>query len=1408
MILPFPRTLQRAGLIHLLAAPALLAGLHNTSQIRWLVHVPHLPGTRLHQAWLAQDLASGRLLVVDREGAAEPWLRDEGEGPAARFLEPVLLEVRPIREGEEQLWAAVLVDPRRHAVWRIDAQGGLTVLAGSPGRRGYEDGKAVDARFDTPAAVAWGGDGAVYVADAANACIRMIRDGAVTTLAGSPLSLPGLQDGTGAGARFWRPGAIAVHAATGLVLVCDRHSVRSVTSQGVVKTVAGGWKPGFEDALPGRAAGSACLRAPVSLRCDGDRLGILDQDGAAVRALDLAPGTPGLGALSTLIKATPQGDGKDAPPPDGGEDSGPDVPPIHSGFLSYCLGLDGADSDGPRCHDPIPLVALARVDQDTLALRAGTWLGVDRSGGSILRLSPRGYGFWLGATDPGAPAADGEGPFARFDQPAAIAIRPRFPAPLLSAEDAPWEAVIVDQGSHALRRVDDKAVVTTLAGVPGREGHRDGKAAQALFRRPAGAAYGRDGAVYVADQGNRCIRRIHLGEVTTVAGGPSNPFQDGPAADAGFLRPGAMALDLANGDLYLCDRHAIRVLTESGQVRTVAGPELKSGLTFPSGLALSGGELFIADPGNRAVRVLDLRPDSPGHGQLTTLAGPKELGGEDQAPAALAFGAFDRCRVVLNPVRKPGASRILELTLERGHQARLLGTEPAGSVSAVPWSHSRPGPLEPKAGRAAASSPGDGKSQGGDGKSSRGPAAQPYRPGKERMLIGERTSNKGRPANAGFIANLGMYPTALTTLADGSLVAYHGELPAGTSLEYLVMEHQMREVGLAPHQFVHLYRERPRSNVWRYQVIPCRMAWHPGECRQLRAGPDNTLLFLDGDNALFRLQLARKGASWEMSKATPVYPLDQPASRLECGLPMGEPWIAPGPGGTLALGWADRVSVLPAHGTRQDTIRWPYGQAPGGADYEKSRRAAAYVAGQAPSPAVEAAWAAEFAQEARKGTLQSLFRAPTDAPVLVTHAADGTLFGLDGPGRTAFMVDPGGTRTELATALNWPGAFQPRQIVAQGGALFAAGLEQPDGSDFIYKRFVPSGQAGQLGQVEDLKITTTRLGQLAVTPEGDLMIAEPFLLRIIPNEAWTAQTADPQVEAREREAAEAAWRDLEKELLAEADAAAAKRALAAPAGPEAAAGSAAEDESGTEDDEAGDPFESGSAPAPSSRPAGRPARASRPAGAARPAARYVPVRGDRYWAGLRNLVERFANSSRFESGFNEMQGRHAFSAHCNDHDYKSTGESKARIDRQLRLGAGAVRPGRSDGRFTLPFKTVQKIVRAMLLNTSLANPAEALQAWEQANRPARPGFPFGLYVQDGHAQRANRIVLEIRDLRTFVKRLGLDRYSLEDLAARDYRTGVTERPDQPPAFTYGLRVVLFEGCAGIATVHPCGETTH
>lgn len=58
---------------------------------------------------------------------------------------------------------------------------------------------------------------------------------------------------------------------------------------------------------------------------------------------------------------------------------------------------------------------------------------------------------------------------------------------------------------------DDKAVVTTAIGIPGSAGFVEGGPDKALFRYPRGVAVNADGSiVYVADTGNRCIRRLTI----------------------------------------------------------------------------------------------------------------------------------------------------------------------------------------------------------------------------------------------------------------------------------------------------------------------------------------------------------------------------------------------------------------------------------------------------------------------------------------------------------------------------------------------------------------------------------------------------------------------------------------------------------------------------------------------------------------------------------------------------------------------------------------------------------------------------------------------------------------------------------------------------------------------------------
>jgi sugar lactone lactonase YvrE len=76
-----------------------------------------------------------------------------------------------------------VTERERHRVLKVAPDGTVTTLAGS-GERGFQDGPAMEARFQAPAGLAADGAGNVYVADSGNHCIPMVSpDGVVSTLA-------------------------------------------------------------------------------------------------------------------------------------------------------------------------------------------------------------------------------------------------------------------------------------------------------------------------------------------------------------------------------------------------------------------------------------------------------------------------------------------------------------------------------------------------------------------------------------------------------------------------------------------------------------------------------------------------------------------------------------------------------------------------------------------------------------------------------------------------------------------------------------------------------------------------------------------------------------------------------------------------------------------------------------------------------------------------------------------------------------------------------------------------------------------------------------------------------------------------------------------------------------------------
>jgi hypothetical protein len=179
---------------------------------------------------------------------------------------------------------------------------------------------------------------------------------------------------------------------------------------------------------------------------------------------------------------------------------------------------------------------------------------------------------------------------------------------------------IADTFNHTIRRFDlEKGILSTLAGQKGEEGYADGKGGEAKFNFPRGVAIiGK--AVYVADTINSVIRRIDLqtGIVSTLAGKAGMiGIQDGFAEKVRFYFPYGLTSD--GGDLYVADtlNHAIRrVNCETKEVETLVGGKgvgLVDGLgdqakfNAPFNIATDGKVMFVADTLNNAIRKVDLK---------------------------------------------------------------------------------------------------------------------------------------------------------------------------------------------------------------------------------------------------------------------------------------------------------------------------------------------------------------------------------------------------------------------------------------------------------------------------------------------------------------------------------------------------------------------------------------------------------------------------------------------------------------------------------------------------------------------------------------------------------------------------------------------------------------------------------
>jgi uncharacterized protein (TIGR03437 family) len=153
-----------------------------------------------------------------------------------------------------------------------------------------------------------------------------------------------------------------------------------------------------------------------------------------------------------------------------------------------------------------------------------------------------------------------------------------------------------------------------------------GAAINALLNDPVALAVDASGNLYISDSGNNAIRKVDThGIITTVVGdGTGNAGfvgDGGPATEAELNGPKGIAFD-TYGNLYIADtvNSRIRMVEGTGIITTIAGNgspgddgdggvALSAALNFPSGMAVNGGKVYIADYSNNAIRMLT--PDAP-----------------------------------------------------------------------------------------------------------------------------------------------------------------------------------------------------------------------------------------------------------------------------------------------------------------------------------------------------------------------------------------------------------------------------------------------------------------------------------------------------------------------------------------------------------------------------------------------------------------------------------------------------------------------------------------------------------------------------------------------------------------------------------------------------------------------------
>lgn len=522
--------------------------------------------------------SDGRITTIAGTGTPE-FSGDGGLAIAAGLISPTAL----VFDKTGNLYVA-----EESRVRKIAVDGTIITLAGT-NTSGYSgDGAmATNASMRWPSSIALDNAGNIYVADTGNNRVRRISpDGVIMTVAGNGVRAYSGDGGPATSASLADPQGVAVDGAGNLYISdSSNHRVRKVTTDGTINTVAGFGSvpapgsivlasyssPGYGYSGDGGPAKYAALYAPKGLFVDQEaNLYIADSGNGRIRRI-----TPD-GIMTTIAGSNLQGYGGD-----GGMAT--------SAQLNYPTAIF-VDTTG-NCYI---------ADSGNNVIRYIT------SGGAITTVAGNG---WAGYSGDGGLAIA-----ACMLQPQGVAV------------DDYGNLYIADTGNNRVRKIAFDGTISTVAGngTPGYSGD-GGAATAASLKGPSSVAIDGVGNIYVADSGNRRVRKIGSdGIITTVAGdGSGYGYLDGSAATAVDIVPRAIAID-GRGNLYIAVWASVVKVTVDGTIHRIVGNGVagtnNSNVTLNAqsvdALAIDRlGNLYVVDTASNMVRKITA------DGFISTVAG-------------------------------------------------------------------------------------------------------------------------------------------------------------------------------------------------------------------------------------------------------------------------------------------------------------------------------------------------------------------------------------------------------------------------------------------------------------------------------------------------------------------------------------------------------------------------------------------------------------------------------------------------------------------------------------------------------------------------------------------------------------------------------------------------------------------